>query len=245
VSAGRTQSDRWGSGQGLHAGSYADARKMADPELERQFLQELIQWRLDELADYAATFEDLLSSEQEKFAADIKDKISNMPQSEKDQFENYYSYDVARVFEAFPRLLRTGFLVSCYSFLEDELMSLCDYLKKRHRFSVARKDLRDKGVVSCQNYLKKVAQISFPDQSNSWKEILFFNDIRNVIVHSNGVVEKDSVKASIERSQYVTVDRLNFVQLSLTFSEYVVVIIREFFDELFKAFGEGSGNWSN
>lgn len=207
---------------------------MADTKLERKFLHEFLQWKLDELEDYAATFESLLLSEQERLATDVKSKISNMPQNEKEELEDYYSSDLVIVLEIFPYVLRTGFLVSCCSFLEAELMLLCKYLENRHNYSLSPKDLRDKGIVLYQTYLKKVVQTSFPDQSNSWNEIMFFNDIRNVIVHRGGVVEKDSIKARIEKSQYMTVDHHNVVQLLPKFSEHAVVVIREFFEELFE-----------
>ncbi len=211
---------------------------MADRELERQFLLEFLRWKLDELEDYAETFEASLADEQKKLADDVRTKTAAMSDEEKTQLDGYYSFDVSKLSETFPYLLRSGFLVSCYSMLENELMVLCAYVQTRHHFSISPKDLRGNGIVLCQDYLKKVAKVSFRDQSSSWREILFFNQIRNQIVHTGGVVavEEKKLREAIEKSTHMNLSSQNIIQLSETSGTHVVATIRQFFEELFSAF---------
>lgn len=116
-------------------------------------------------------------NEFEKQTADIDDDAS---------FSIYvkeYGNEINRLEDVFPNLLRVTLFIKCFSFLEVELFSLANKLKKELDLSLSINDLQGSSIRKAQNYLKNVANIEFPDNDESWHEIKKYNILRNYLVH--------------------------------------------------------------
>lgn len=208
-------------------------------QLDREFLQDFLQWKLDEFEQYALRFEELLKEEQENLKATHESRVSEMSEQEKLMELDYQSVDESKLFDTFPSVLRGSLLMFLIGFLENELQVLCSHLRDTHKFELSPSDLRGKGIVLYQTYFKKVAGLSFPDQTPTWREILFLNDVRNHIVHNGGVVKDEKLRTAIRQSEYVSLTPQSTLVLSGELGKHVVVVMRAFVADLFGALDPG------
>ncbi len=175
----------------------------------------------DELIKYLDIIEEYLQQYSEEFAK--KSKID---------FDDDYNSDIDEYFlyaNEYPNILRNSFLITCYSYLEHELIYQCKILKSLP------KDINDvKGhsiLDRAKDYLKLIdLDIS---KSKSWNEIKNIQKIRNCIVHSDGILnyEKaaDHIRSYIEerRERDIFIQN-NKVVLTADYCRYVVKMFREF-----------------
>lgn len=115
-----------------------------------------------------------------------------LPEDKQDEFWDYYIDEHFELSKEFPTVLRYSVFTQAYSFLEHTLLSYCNHSKEELRLPISHKDLVGKGIEKFQTYLKKVANISFPDNTDAWKAIKRYNVIRNCITHTLGDVEQMS-----------------------------------------------------
>lgn len=60
-------------------------------------------------------------------------------------------------------MARTSLFITCYSFIEHELVQICNLQHKRHNYKIKLKDLHGDGIKRAAEYLTKVADINFPN----------------------------------------------------------------------------------
>jgi hypothetical protein len=138
----------------------------------------------DELKHY----EDLIN-ETELF---IKTKVEVMEGSTEEEiiderFGKRIQYD-----EIFPMILWKSLFLSIYFLLENSLDQICINLKKSNSYKLTLKDIKGNGIFRSSLYLKKVCNITKPFETKTWTEINDFNKIRNVFVHSDGILSKSA-----------------------------------------------------
>ena len=157
---------------------------------------------------YLNDMESFLASEITRLKAEIKDavildeKLVNM------------ELDVVGVY--FANIMRKSFLISLYSFLEYLLMQKCRS-QKGDILDPSALGIRGKNDVDrARIYLTKVLHVSFPSNSQEWKEIQNIRMLRNCIAHNNGRCDKDKYK---KLRDYVA---QNSDILSLSSSEIVI-----------------------
>lgn len=121
------------------------------------------------------------------------------------------TWDLEEIFrDHFPSLQRSSALVSLYGFFENELNRLCELYKNSKPYKIGFKDLTGQGIDRAGNYLEKVASLDIKRSSKQWKEIKKIQEIRNLVVHSNGsLVGLDGSvindkKTIVEQTQFLT-----------------------------------------
>jgi hypothetical protein len=92
--------------------------------------------------------------------------------------------------------------MALYSHFERYLNNLCNDVCESESLSLKRGDLRGQGIISASVYLKKVAQLNFPDSTDQWRVIEKLSKIRNFLVHDPGKID-NFVKNNPELLDYL------------------------------------------
>jgi hypothetical protein len=155
---------------------------------------QLVEMELDELRSYTRTLEGALENERRRLEKDSEEQASKMTEEERMDFCDCASEDFYRLGETFPRILRYSLFVNTFSLLEHTLLGIAHHLRYSQKLDLSPNDLRDKGIILPKTYLKKVAQVSFPDDGTDWADIGALNEIRNIITHGAGYFPEDHPK---------------------------------------------------
>jgi len=74
-------------------------------------------------------------------------------------------------------------IISLYSFVEKKMKFLADYLSVQYEIKPS--DIGGKGIFKYRIYLEKVCKITFNDIEKEWKTLLGYNQLRNMLIHSD------------------------------------------------------------
>lgn len=119
-----------------------------------------------------------------------------------DEFINYGSEFIISNFKNFKeddnfnyiKILTKSLFISAYSMLEYCLDEICKKISTIYDYKLKLADIAGKGITRSHKYIKKVIKIDFPDTSESWRNIKNYNEIRNVIIHSQSTILPDNLK---------------------------------------------------
>lgn len=91
-------------------------------------------------------------------------------------------------------------IVSIYTYLEFFLEDFCKKIYELDNHKISPKDLSGTGIFRSKSYLSKVFNINFEKLNSEWEDITKLNEIRNFLVHSNGVFTSDEAKSKLQKS---------------------------------------------
>jgi hypothetical protein len=130
-------------------------------------------------------------------------------------------------------LARTAFL-AIHSLLEHELLTICQLIKKDRGLALGPEELKDKGIIAAQVYLKKLCGIPFPEGTAEWGEIKRYIKIRNLLAHNDGRLRgTDPAEISVYvEKESIKIDSRRQMQLSNAFCLDAIETVRRFFTEL-------------
>ncbi|MBL7066605.1 MAG: hypothetical protein ISS29_01925 [Candidatus Marinimicrobia bacterium] len=94
----------------------------------------------------------------------------------------------------FPNMLWSSLFLTSYSIIEKFLYDICNSFATHHSIELKPNDLAGKGIVRSKNYLIKVMKFQFFEGSPNWMITKNGNYIRNLLMHSSGVVDVDENK---------------------------------------------------
>lgn len=142
------------------------------------------------LKQYLETWEDFLKKELQKFETEIKETV---PKNEEEElYLDYLESELGRQLSYdFPSIHRNSFLVSCCSYLEEQLYYFCEDLRDKHNLPLKVSDLKGNALERVKKYFTKLGKIDIPA---NWEEILSISDIRNCIVHNEGRIDSGNQK---------------------------------------------------
>lgn len=148
-----------------------------------------------------------------------------------DQAERAESEDERRKMEEyFPNLLRSSLFVTIYSTVENYLNRLCRQLAKDDGLAV--EDLRGNGIIRASTFLSKVCRVDFPQDSEEWNLLKEYNQLRNVLVHNDGVDQGKHLKHLAQSSPGLELQEDGTVHLQRQFCPEVLETVRKFFAKL-------------
>jgi hypothetical protein len=138
----------------------------------------------------------------------------------------------------FPMILWKSLFLSIYFLLENSLDQICKNLKKANSYNLTLKDISGNGIFRSSLYLKKVCNITKPFETQTWTEINDFNKLRNVFVHSDGVLSKsatDTIKVceKYEQIQLTEYDDDNLIiNIESDFCKYSLTKIEKLINDV-------------
>lgn len=195
-----------------------------------------LKWHIDDFHRYINILEKLLQQNLDGFVKKSEDELKKYTHDpELGIIEDDMSYEYWQLAETFPKILRNSLLITCYSFLEYQLIEICKSQKGKKSLQVDVTDLSGKGVERSRNYLKKVAGIDFAEDV-SWSEIRHITLIRNFIVHKNGILDNSEnakkIRAYIDKRSDISLDERNTIILGANYCRHVINILETFLTAL-------------
>ncbi|MEK4509367.1 hypothetical protein [Paenibacillus sp. FSL K6-2524] len=115
---------------------------------------------------------------------EIGEEIDRLDEEDKDEYVDYHYDIIIQMRETLPRITNNSILINIYSFFEVQMIDFYNDVKSKLSSDVNARHLTDK-----LNYLNE----SFGSEVVTKDEIAqldFVRELRNRIMHSNGVIEK-------------------------------------------------------
>ena len=171
-----------------------------------------------------------------------EDKVLNSldPYNGSMHYEHFYS-DQENMIEEIEVLQRYSMCVSCFSFFESRLKELCERIESNFELDIKIEDLNRKSdILRYWIFLTKVFKIPVTAEE-LFTSINNKKDVRNVIVHQNGIPKTNQVGKiknikGIKLSESKGQNRI--VMIGSQFNKEFLVEIEMFFSELVKAVDE-------
>ena len=185
----------------------------------------------DYVESTAAAFDTALDA----FDARVAEEAAKLPEEMRHALYEDVSMTAFNLTERFPLFSWLTTFVSIYSFLEDEMLDLAATLGRHIGIKLRPDDLRHSGIFAAQVYLTDLCGIAFPEAKHPWQEILRYNPIRNVIVHSRGRIWRSkkvkAIRKYAEGNPSITIHN-DRIQVSKDFCLEVLGNVRALLEEL-------------
>lgn len=144
--------------------------------------------RMKRLHDFAEMVERTFVTEVEALEARLARLAVQFPDEDEGELYEYHAEDYVELADELPTLLRYAVLTAADAALEVYLNDTCETYAELKGVSVRVKDLKGGGIRRARSYLKKVSGIPFPDSSAAWTDVLRLHELRNSIVHADGLL---------------------------------------------------------
>jgi len=179
------------------------------------------------LSDERKSFESSLSGEIPETLASFDGEIH--PPEVLDEYWDLY--------KSFPSIHRRAEVINAYSILEHGLRSLCEVYEKKIDSNIKLNDLAAHGYVDkSKKYLEKVVNVEFPI-SGAWKDIKFIQQLRNKLVHEDGVIngKNQDLFCYIDNHPMLELDDSNRLIIQSGYTVDCYENIQQFFFNLFSS----------
>jgi len=143
----------------------------------------LLNERLNQMERYVNLIHSAIAEEQERFFASFNDMEENDGES---AIEILYD-DLIEVRDEFPRMLFSSFLVAWFTFVEHELIKVCNTKDLSVKIKIHDQERFGTGIQRAYVFLKDGANFTIPDKY--WQELSKIREIRNKIVHQDGIIK--------------------------------------------------------
>jgi len=204
--------------------------------------------RIDELKNYLETLKqqlEIIARDYEKNVEEEARKIED--EHARDEFyewsgERHWNYT-----KTFPRILLNSFHVMAYTLLESEIYSLAILVGKKQNQIFDVSDLGGREYLrNASYYINKLTQVKAQD-FRSWNSIDDGRQIRNIIVHSNGLITSQHDFDLAKKYGFIDKSTIDFPsvrpteRLSITYEycQSFLVTLKEFFSELYSGMKAG------
>lgn len=144
--------------------------------------------KMRRLHDFAEMVERTFVAEVEALDARIAGLAEQFPDEDKGELYEYHAEDYVELADELPTLLRYAVLTAADAALEVYLNDTCETYAELRGVSIRVKDLKGNGIRRARFYLKKVSGVPFPDSSVAWTDVLRLHELRNSIVHADGLL---------------------------------------------------------
>ena len=116
----------------------------------------------------------------------------------------------------------SSLFLSIYGNFESKINQICLIIKRKDNIALSPNDLKGTGLARSRMYLKKVASYSFSIKNEAWVLTEKHNNIRNIIIHNEGVLEKSNhnytkIYNFIKDNDHLTIDKKNRIILNKNF----------------------------
>lgn len=153
-------------------------------------------------------------------------------------------------FGQFPLLLNNSFFVTSYSIFEKYFNELCLYCREEENIqkpikSKKRKNRQLSYIESCKLFIEEVIQVCLDNLNYKWVDVEKYKDIRNAIVHNNGVLKESAVQKeeliqfiktneSIDYNENNKTVSINSIEFIFGFTKLVNEFYSDLLSEIYK-----------
>jgi hypothetical protein len=136
-----------------------------------------------------------------------------------------YSYEEAiENISSFPEVLRRSAFLSAFILLESNLETICSHLEMANNSPIKARDLRGSGIMRASKYIRSLHSYEISGTMH-WPEILRLQDIRNILVHSNGAFSEEILNQPV--GKYIKDSQLVGYEKIDSADNYVLSVVRK------------------
>ena len=140
--------------------------------------------------------------------------------------------------EVFPQVLHESFLITCVVFLERELRTIVEILRRITGTPLTFGDLSGSNAERFRTFCTKVCAFDPGLSNEQWQALTGLIEVRNCLVHSSGLLEDFPKRAAVEtfvrRSPDFKIEDGRLVVSEAT-SARAVAILTDFVETVFRA----------
>jgi hypothetical protein len=216
------------------------------------FIRFFVSLELDSLREYVQTVDGALRNEFKRFDRKVQKQTSNLSEAEENEYRDIVSNKAWNLSDKFPALATEAAFISLCSFLRYQLVQIGRHLRNDDATILLKpEDVKGSGIMQAKKYLDEVCGIAFPAHSDSWKEIIRYMRLRNLIVQHKGIILprarwdapgaiahgtlSKKVRRYAKSKKLITILGVECVRISRPFCLEAVETVRTFFNELFDA----------
>jgi hypothetical protein len=141
---------------------------------------------LEQMSRYIKAMELAIHDNLQQTIADIGVIAKDMNEEENSDFYISYEDELIELRNIFPELLFSSFAISWYSFVEHELIHICEILKLRISISIKDNFRYGEGIERAYKFL--IEARNYRIENNHWEELNKIRKIRNMLVHQKGIL---------------------------------------------------------
>ena len=200
------------------------------------FARSSIVFELQHYRLHSQKVEALLEQEMQTLKAGHEEVTKDWPDFERAEFFENAHDDYWELEKVFPEIQRKSSVISVYSVLENNLNHLCSLYSNITESEIELKDFGETDIIKrAQVYLTKVAKVDFPRDHSSWNEIQKIQQIRNKLVHAQGLIPSGNQKliSYIKESPSLELSDGYKISIQKGFVEHCTEVFGDFFDEFF------------
>ncbi|MGY6467700.1 hypothetical protein ACXIUR_15755 [Vibrio parahaemolyticus] len=190
----------------------------------------------DTYKEHARKVDQFLESEANEFKTRVETLAQEMESYERDEYLEDMSEQFQELKFELPSIQRRAELITIYTVLEHQIQRICQVYEKALENPVKVKDLGSNGIIDqCRKYLEKVALVDFPSKHTSWVEITKIQQLRNCVVHADGLVKSgnNELRAYIRGNHYLNLGCNGKIVIQSGYSEHCINVFCDFLTELF------------
>lgn len=188
--------------------------------------------RISEFDDYTRELETKFEEDKEHLEKRFAEITKELSAEEESEISDYLSDEYYVIEEIHIGMFRKSTLVSLYSFLENSMSVLCNYVQVRESYRLKLDDLKGRGIERARRYLEKVADINFDSLNDEWGKLKNLNRVRNCIVHADGHVDQSETLENIVTSTSGLSLKDDLIKVERKYVDDITMVIKKFLDEL-------------
>jgi hypothetical protein len=143
-----------------------------------------VKYELQQMSKYLDLIENTITQRMEDIEKAFQEDMKRlMSEEEEGHMDAHYTDQFIEASEDFPQLLLTGFVVTWYSFVEQQLMQFCERLKLQITIEFTDTLYLKKGIWRAYQFLNKARGYSI--DNTHWNDLCQVNKLRNFLVHEN------------------------------------------------------------
>lgn len=154
---------------------------------------------LKDLRAYTDKIESYLESQKYKIE-ERHDKETHKTDEERDADALLRNISLRLGYGRHIEIFTKSAIVSIYTYLEFFLEDFCKKINEYDKRQISPKEIYGSGIFRSKTYLSKILLLDLGDLNSEWEKLVKLSEIRNFLVHSNGVATNKETKSKIQKA---------------------------------------------
>ena len=199
------------------------------------FIEILFNHKLDSLEELIEVTEQRLEDELDNFEKRPDQTAKEYSEQERREYFEFMSDEYWKYKDDHPQIVRQSFFLQAYFSFEHLLNDIC---KMQQNLQLSLKDINGQGLERAKLYISKVIGLPNPFNNHLWRQIQYYNTVRNLYVHNAGEFDVNNNKHRLAKDNlnYISVNRSEEFILEKEFCIEVIETFRLFTNVLREEF---------
>lgn len=149
---------------------------------------------LENLRLHCGFTKDILEKEQSEFKKQFDKKLEDLTGDARENYLEWQADNHFYLFDVFPSLQWLSLFNTAYSVFEKNMNYICRLAEWKTESNFKLNDLNGQGIERAKLYLRKVANVCDPFNSQPWQKIKKYGELRNVMAHATGELDLSNDK---------------------------------------------------